>query len=375
MSKEQAEEQEGQEMNQSLQVRENPVLPMSAKDVVGQIALIQDMMRAAMQEGEHYGVIPGCGDKPSLLKPGAEKLALTFRLAPDYTVTRTDLPGGHREYEVLTRMTHISTGTFLGAGVGAASTMETKWRFRNTWTDTGGDIPQDYKENKGAYRAKGFGCRKDDETGEWKWCKLERVEHDNPADYYNTVLKMAKKRSQIDATLTVTAASDIFTQDVEELRENGVLGEDATREDKPQGREPIREPKPQETILLETTAERKARINTEPTPQPKQTAKPNTFHDQLTLGEVKAKSGKSAKGAWTRWYAKGDDGEYYSTFDKKIGEAMESCQGELADIIYKVETTAKGESRVVLSIGPVREERASKENEPSAEQGDDAMPF
>jgi hypothetical protein len=39
----------------------------------------------------------------------------------------------------------------------------------------------------------------------------------NPADVSNTVLKMAKKRGLIDAVLTVTAASDLFTQDIEDL--------------------------------------------------------------------------------------------------------------------------------------------------------------
>jgi hypothetical protein len=34
---------------------------------------------------------------------------------------------------------------------------------------------------------------------------------------------MAKKRSLVDAVLTVTAASDIFTQDVEEMVENGTI--------------------------------------------------------------------------------------------------------------------------------------------------------
>jgi hypothetical protein len=46
-----------------------------------------------------------------------------------------------------------------------------------------------------------------------------KVEHDNPADYYNTCLKMAKKRAHVDAILTVTAASDIFTQDLEDMGE------------------------------------------------------------------------------------------------------------------------------------------------------------
>ncbi len=49
-----------------------------------------------------------------------------------------------------------------------------------------------------------------------------KSQNDNPADEYNTVLKMAKKRAHIDAMLTATAASDIFTQD---LDEKGLDGE------------------------------------------------------------------------------------------------------------------------------------------------------
>ena len=58
-----------------------------ALDVVqvkGQIQLVQDVMRGVMQKGVHYGQVPGCGPTPTLLKAGAEKLCLTFRLAPDF---------------------------------------------------------------------------------------------------------------------------------------------------------------------------------------------------------------------------------------------------------------------------------------------------
>jgi hypothetical protein len=112
-------------------------------------------------------------------------------------------------------MTHINTGVFIGAGVGSCSTMETKYRFRNKSEPTGDEIPKDYKQNKGAYRAQGFGCKKI--NNEWVWVRNERVENDNPADHYNTVLKMAKKRAHVDAVLTATAASDIFTQDIEDM--------------------------------------------------------------------------------------------------------------------------------------------------------------
>ncbi len=46
---------------------------MTVQQVLGQVALIQQIMGTAMKDGEHFGRIPGCGDKPTLLKPGAEK--------------------------------------------------------------------------------------------------------------------------------------------------------------------------------------------------------------------------------------------------------------------------------------------------------------
>ena len=41
--------------------------------------------------------------------------------------------------------------------------------------------------------------------------------NDDLADQYNTVLKMSNKRSLVAAVLNVTAASDIFTQDIEDM--------------------------------------------------------------------------------------------------------------------------------------------------------------
>ncbi len=58
-------------------------LEYSVEQVTALVQKIQQIMRAAMRKDEHCGVIPGT-DKPSLLKPSAEKLCLTFRLAPRY---------------------------------------------------------------------------------------------------------------------------------------------------------------------------------------------------------------------------------------------------------------------------------------------------
>lgn len=211
---------------QAVQVFETEERPLSVVDVKTQINLIQEIMRHVMKDGEHYGKIPGCGDKPALLKAGAEKLNLTFRMNPDPIVEVIDLGNWHREYRVKCIMYSIITGRRLGAGVGSANTMETKWRYRTGPVEfTGKPVPKEYWDERKSnpekalalLGGKGFITAKND-TGTWEIARRgERVEHDNPADYYNTCEKMAKKRALVDAVLTVTGASDIFTQDIEEM--------------------------------------------------------------------------------------------------------------------------------------------------------------
>jgi hypothetical protein len=198
---------------------------MTAETITRQVALIQDVMATVMKKDEHYGVIPGTGSKPSLLKPGAEKLSTTFRLAPHYEITRGDLSDGHREYEITCTLKHIPTNQIIGQGVGSCSTMESKFRYRKaeqTCPKCGKPtIIKGKKEYGGGWLcfAKKGGCGVKFKDGDpaIENQNMGRVEHSDPADYYNTVLKMAKKRAHVDAVLTATAASDIFTQDLEDL--------------------------------------------------------------------------------------------------------------------------------------------------------------
>lgn len=211
--------------DQSLMVSEREMHALSVREITDQVKLIQTVMRDVMKDGEHYGKIPGCGDKPALLKPGAEKLGMTFRLAPRFDVRRTDYPNGHREYEI------TCTLNDRHQGVGACSTLEAKYRYRTGPKKfTGKPVPKDYWNLRGSNPAKasemiggkGFAVGKND-VGQWEICEAgEKVEHDNPADHWNTVLKMAKKRAHVDAILTATAASDIFAQDIDEFADNGV---------------------------------------------------------------------------------------------------------------------------------------------------------
>lgn len=225
-------------MEQALQVINFDEYAMPLQKVKQQVNLIQEVLQHVMKENEHYGKIPGT-DKPTLLKPGAEKISVTFRLAPSYDIKRTDMPEGHREYEVVCTLTHIPSGQVVGQGVGSCSTMETKYRYRNVadYDILDDPIPKDAKEKKQEYRKQGFGMKKVD--GLWVWVKYKDSERqDNPdiADVYNTVLKMAKKRAHVDAVLTATAASDIFTQDIEDFREPIPVTPEPPKQDKPKAK-------------------------------------------------------------------------------------------------------------------------------------------
>lgn len=174
---------------------------LTAADVRAQVNLMQDVMQEVMKDGTHYGTIPGTKSK-SLYKAGAEKLMATFRLAGDPEVE--DLGGnGEIHYRVKVRLTSAS-GLFIGAGVGECSSQEDKYAWRAALCDEEYD---DTPENRRRVKYSKYQGRVE---------KKKQV-RTNPADVANTILKMAKKRAQVDAVITCTAASDIFTQDIEDL--------------------------------------------------------------------------------------------------------------------------------------------------------------
>src|SRR5690242_6749049 len=89
---------------------------LTVAEVINQKKVVNDLLRNAMTDGVHYGKIPGCGDKPALLKPGAEKIGFTFRLAPEFQVQKKDLQGGHYDVMIICTLRNIVTGQSWGQG-------------------------------------------------------------------------------------------------------------------------------------------------------------------------------------------------------------------------------------------------------------------
>lgn len=183
--------------------------------------MVTSIKKQIMHNGVHFGTVPGCGDKPTLLKNGAELLCMAFKLAPDAKVEISDLGNGHREYTVTTTLSSIVTGTPISTGLGSCSTMESKYRYRGkSLVNTGRPVPKEYWSTKdpSVLGGKGFRAKKD-ENGNWMIFAAgeDRVENPDIADTYNTVLKMASKRSLVDAVLKATGGSCEFTQDLEDM--------------------------------------------------------------------------------------------------------------------------------------------------------------
>lgn len=205
---------------------------LSIPELTSQVNKIQQIMESVMILDTHYGTIPGT-TKPTLYKAGAEKLNLVFRLSPAYDMEKIEHDEGHREYNFICKLTHLPTGLMFGEGYGSCSTLESKYRYR--WDDTDIEVPKEYWETRDISLLGGsaFTARKSWINRKQVWHIFQKIEISDPADYYNTCLKIGKKRALIDATLTATAASDIFTQD---LDDNPNLPADEYVQDYPNGK-------------------------------------------------------------------------------------------------------------------------------------------
>lgn len=204
------------------------VAPPTIKHLLERVNLIQEVMTHIMKEGTHYGgSFPG-DTKKNLLKAGADSLGVAFQFVPEFEVIQTDLGGGHREYRTSCTIKSQQSGTLIATGVGTCSTMESKYRYRNAAVKcpTCGKeaIIKCRVEFGGGWVCfdKKGGCKAKFKDGDVSIEKQERgkVENTDPADVWNTVLKISKKRAFVDATITATGASDMFTQDAEDIADN-----------------------------------------------------------------------------------------------------------------------------------------------------------
>lgn len=132
--------------------------------------MLRKLQKDVLEENVDYGYPAGKRDysqKPSLYKSGAEKLTQLFNLVVDFHEVEAIENEKEVRYKFRCELRTVD-GRLVGVGYGMASSFEKQ---------------------------------------HWK---------QNPLGNANTILKIAKKRSHVDAVLTGLGASNVFTQDIED---------------------------------------------------------------------------------------------------------------------------------------------------------------
>lgn len=176
---------ESEEEVQAEEVQEISVVPefaVSLQEAHSRINLLKQFVKEYLIHGQDYGLIPNC-NKPSLFKPGAEKLCDVFGFSKHVDViNRTeDWDKPFLNYEIKVTLISKRSGQIEAEGIGSANSREKKFKSQDTYSIA------------------------------------------------NSLLKIAKKRALVDAVLSATRSSGLFTQDVEDILIYGT-DERATRE-------------------------------------------------------------------------------------------------------------------------------------------------
>lgn len=205
-----------------------PVLDIQAAAVRRQAVV--DFTKLMMVAGTDFGKIPGTGDKPTLLKPGAEKLASLFGLSPHFEVMerQMDWTGSDHDGEPFFFFQYrctLSRGAIVaGQGVGSCNSWEKKYRYRKgerVCPNCGAAAIIKGKEQYGGGwlcfgKKGGCGSKFNDGDPAIENQGAGQVKNPDPADVVNTIDKMAQKRALVAAVLIAVNASELFTQDIED---------------------------------------------------------------------------------------------------------------------------------------------------------------
>ena len=178
-----------------------PDFSIKAADLMQRHKDVEWLMANIMVKNLHYGVIPG-SKKYSLLKAGSELLLPRFGLGC-FPLVQDLSTEGEIKFMVEAKVIHIATNVHVGSGIGICSSNEEKYKWRRAASNK--EFEMAPPESKRLKYGKDY--------------TINQVRQ-SPDDIMNTILKMAKKRAQIDACLTCTAASSFFTQDIEDFDKN-----------------------------------------------------------------------------------------------------------------------------------------------------------
>ena len=305
------------------------------------------IVQSVLKDGPDFGIIPGT-QKPTLLKPGAEKIADSLNLYPSYEALRVvedwDRPLFHYAY----RCTLIArgSGATIATGIGSCNTMEARYRWREgkrKCPACNAEAIIKGKEDFGGgwvcwQKKGGCGAKYADDATSITDQKTERVANDDVFSQVNTADKMAQKRALVAATLNL-GFSEHFTQDLEDGN-----GDETPAPQKPKIATPQRASAAPKADSAPKAAEPRE-------PGDDASTAPSSIEGPSCMGviaKITSKDGVSPKGkAFTRYGILVND-EWHNTFSDSIAEAAKVAKAseDLVEIGYK--ETQYGRNILVL---------------------------
>lgn len=228
---------------------------VSFQNTMRKIEQFQRLVRENLKEGKDYGTIPGTS-KPTLYKPGAEKIIILGKLRSTFDLLSETKDYEKEFFQFVMKCSLWLGDTLITQGVGLCNSKEDKFRYR--WVSEK-KLPSNLDKGKLIYR---------DKTGKYGKYREYRIENNDICSIANTILKMSKKRSLVDAALLVGSLSDLFTQDIEDLPEEYLNNKETENKGNPEEKPAILKQKEEIKSSLkkhiesnETKLEKKAEIN------------------------------------------------------------------------------------------------------------------
>lgn len=179
------------------------VTPETIQETMQTIALLQGMVKDTLIRSIDYGRIPGT-PQDSLWDPGASQIISSFNCYPgERRILKLD--DTDEKIVVCIEVPIISRATqqVVGSGIGAASTLETKYKYR--WVNK----PQEYGYDEVAIKTFKTKLGKDDEGRKITLYRIPNPEH---SELLNTILKMASKRAEVDAAESLPGVASVLRQ-------------------------------------------------------------------------------------------------------------------------------------------------------------------
>ena len=218
--------------NQNLYVA--PVVGI--EEAKNKFEMVRQYTAKCLTKDVDYGKVPGVS-KPSLLKPGAEKICSLFGLTPKFTCVDKIMnwngegnPDSEPFFYFEYRCDLFRGGEFVASCDASCNSWERKYRYRKgelLCPNCGKPLRKSKNADEYYCWAKQGGCGVTYKTNDPRIAtqKVGEVKNYDTAEQVNTFQKMAQKRAYVGATLIACNLSEYYTQDVEDMDRNSFVPE------------------------------------------------------------------------------------------------------------------------------------------------------